>query len=170
MVTELFAGEFANGRFSLNGIRVTTDANTEVDDLAPSDILPGVLLQVEGRYVNDNGVLTLQAEEIEYRDADAGVEGLLDGVDGDVLTVGGVEIRQTPFTIREDDDDDDEGCPEVIGPDLVGRVELEVAGIQRSDEGTWKLWKLSVKVRWMTPVMSWRGALTPSTRTPVRKV
>ena len=135
MVTELFAGEFANGRFSLNGIRVTTDANTEVDDLAPSDILPGVLLQVEGRYVNDNGVLTLQAEEIEYRDADAGVEGLLDGVDGDVLTVGGVEIRQTPFTIREDDDDDDEGCPEVIGPDLVGRVELEVAGIQRSDEG-----------------------------------
>lgn len=135
VVTEPFSGEFANGRFSLNGIPVTTDANTEVDDLAPSDILPGVLLQVEGRYVNNNGVLTLQAEEIEYRDADAGVEGMLDGVDGDVLTVGGVEIRQTPFTIREDDDDDDEGCPEVIGPDLVGRVELEVAGIQRSDEG-----------------------------------
>ncbi|MGM0571424.1 DUF5666 domain-containing protein [Marinobacter sp.] len=135
VVTEAFDGEFADGRFSLNGTPVTTDGNTEVDDLAPSDINPGVLLQVEGRYINEDGVLTLEAEEIEYRDADAEVEGTLDGVDGDVLWVGGVEIRQTPFTIREDDDDDDEGCPEVIGSELIGRVALEVAGIQRSDAG-----------------------------------
>lgn len=134
VVTEPFAGELTNGRFSLNGITVTADGNTEIDDdLAPSDIVPGVLLQVEGRYVNDNGVLTLQAEEIEYRDADAEVEGKLDEVDGDILRVGGVEIRQASFTVREDDDD--EGCPDVIGPELVGRIELEVSGIQRLGDG-----------------------------------
>lgn len=134
VVTSAFTGVRDSGDFALNGIPVTTHRDTEFDDLMPSDINQGVLLQVEGQYINDNGVLTLRADEIEYRDADAEVGGRLDEMDGDVLRVGGVEIRLTPFTIREDRDDD-EGCPVQFGPEHVGTIGLEVAGVQRSMDG-----------------------------------
>jgi hypothetical protein len=134
VVTDGFTGTPEDGRFALNGIPVTTSQETDFDDLEPADIVDGVLLQVEGRYIDDNGVLTLRAEEIEYREADADVEGRLDAVDGNVLRVGGVEIHLTPFTIREDDDDDD-SCPAPFGPEHVDGIELEVAGIQRTADG-----------------------------------
>ncbi|MFL1405807.1 DUF5666 domain-containing protein [Marinobacter sp. M1N3S26] len=135
VVTRAFAaGERDSGSFALNGIPVATHAGTEFGDLMPSDINQGVLLQVEGDYINDNGVLTLRADDIEYRDADAEFEGRLDGIDSDVLQAGGIEIRLTPFTIRGGDEDD-EACPVRFGPEHVGRIQLEVAGIQRSTDG-----------------------------------
>ena len=133
VVTEGFTGNPEDGRFALNGIPVITNEETDFDDLEPADISNGRLLQAEGRYISDNGVLTLRAEEIENRDADAEVEGRLDEIDGSTLRVGGVEIRLSPFTIR--DDDDDESCPAPFGPENVENIELEVAGIQRTADG-----------------------------------
>lgn len=130
VVTSAFAGDRDNGRFAVNGVPVMTYTETEFDDLVPSDITQGVLLQVEGQYLNDNGALTLRADEIEYRDADAEVSGAPQ-VDGNgLLSVGGVEIRLTPFTFRGDNDDDDL-CPANLGD----AAELEVEGIQRSSDG-----------------------------------
>ncbi|WP_328186153.1 DUF5666 domain-containing protein [Marinobacter sp. OP 3.4] len=135
VVTRAFAArEVDSGSFALNGIPVATHGGTEFGDLMSSDINPGVLLQVEGDYINDNGVLTLRADEIEYRDTDAELEGRLDGIDSDVLQSGGVEILLTAFTIRGGDDDD-EACPVRFGPEHVGRIQLEVSGIQRSADG-----------------------------------
>ncbi|GGY81155.1 DUF5666 domain-containing protein [Marinobacter zhanjiangensis] len=131
VVTSEFTGDRNDGRFTLNGIPVTTNDDTDFDDIEPADISGGVLLQVEGRYINDNDVLTLRAEEIEYRDADAEVEGAPEMSLNDILRVGGVEIRLTAFTIREDDDDEDDRCPANLGD----AANLEVAGIQRSADG-----------------------------------
>lgn len=129
VVTNAFTGDRDDGRFTLNGIPVTTNKDTDFDDLEPSDISGGVLLQVEGQYISDNGDRALWAEEIEYRDADAEVEGPLDEVDGSVLRVGGVEVRLTSATIRDDDE-----CS-LPFEQQVGQITVEVAGVQRSADG-----------------------------------
>ncbi len=97
----------------------------------PGDLQPGLLIQVEGDFLADGRV---EAEEIDIRDANAEVEGPLDTASIDPqaqsFRVGGVLVRVTPLTIISDDEDDRR-----IGfDDLNGAFELEVEGIERSDQ------------------------------------
>ncbi len=118
--------------FTINGLTVVVPSDDVFDDgLSASDLQPGLLIQVEGDFLADGRV---EAEEIDIRDANAKVEGPVDTASIDPqarsFRVGGVLVRVTPLTIISDDEDDRR-----IGfNDLNGAFELEVEGIERSDQ------------------------------------
>ncbi|MGB1951812.1 MAG: DUF5666 domain-containing protein [Marinobacter sp.] len=118
--------------FTINGLTVVVPNDDVFDDgLTASDLQPGLLIQVEGDFLADGRV---EAEEIDIRDANAEVEGPVDTASIDPqaqsFRVGGVLVRVTPLTIISDDEDDRR-----IGfDDLNGAFELEVEGIERSDQ------------------------------------
>ncbi|CAN0604134.1 unnamed protein product, partial [Ectocarpus sp. 12 AP-2014] len=122
--------------FFINGIQVQVDGGTEFDDgLRESDLADGLLVKVEGEY--RNGVL--MAEEIEPRDGDAELEGVIESrPDSETLVVSGVRVVLTNATLIEDDDDDDDDRITLRTRDIetlnVGDF-VEVEGRQRSDEG-----------------------------------
>ncbi|NMT61998.1 DUF5666 domain-containing protein [Marinobacter orientalis] len=133
------AGDYdADSQFSLNGITVQVNGDTEFDDgLSESDLGDGLLVKVEGRF--RNGILV--AEEIEPREGDAELEGVIESKNGDELVVSGVRVVLTGNTLIEDDDDDDENddritmrTQDVESLDVGDYVEIE--GRQRtSDDG-----------------------------------
>lgn len=116
--------------FEINGLIVQVDNDTEFDDgLTESDLVPGLLIQVEGTFRSDDTVL---AEEIEAREGNASVEGVVDvnALDpaNETFRVGGVLVKVTPLTIISDDDSDQR----LKLADLNGSYELEVDGIERT--------------------------------------
>ena len=116
--------------FEINGLTVQVDNDTEFDDgLTESDLLPGLLIQVEGTFRSDGTVL---AEEIEAREGSASVEGVVDvntlDPANETFRVGGVLVKVTPLTIISDDDSDQR----LKLADLNGSYELEVDGIERT--------------------------------------
>ena len=116
--------------FEINGLTVQVDNDTEFDDgLTESDLLPGLLIQVEGTFRNDGTVL---AEEIDAREGSASVEGVVDvntlDPANETFRVGGVLVKVTPATIISDDDSDQR----LKLADLNGSYELEVDGIERT--------------------------------------
>jgi uncharacterized protein DUF5666 len=128
---------FEGNSFIINGIRVNVTADTEFDDgLTPSDLVPGLLIEVEGDYQPDGSV---NADEIELRDANAEVDGPIEGaVDRQAGTfrVGGVLVQVTPLTILEDDDDAFQSRREDLLNQLVSGLDVEVEGIERDNNGT----------------------------------
>ncbi|HEY9119075.1 MAG TPA: DUF5666 domain-containing protein [Marinobacter sp.] len=93
----------AGRRFSLNGITVQVNDSTGFDDgLQESGLGDGLLVKVEGSF--RNGVLV--AEEIEPRDSDAELDGVIESRNGEELVVSGVRVVLTGNTLVEDDDDD----------------------------------------------------------------
>ncbi|WP_372966095.1 DUF5666 domain-containing protein [Marinobacter sp.] len=120
----------ASGTFGINGLTVRVDGNTEFDDgLTKADLIEGLLIQVEGEFQQDGSVL---AEEIEVREGEASVEGLIDtnsiNFSNETFRVGGVLVQVTSNTIIVDDDSDQR-----IGlSGLNGIFKLEVDGIEKS--------------------------------------
>ena len=139
VATLAFSGEGRTGSFELNGIPVQTSVETEFDDLAPSDIRPGLLLQVEGRL--ESGVIF--ADEVELREADAELEGVPIGnsfnLDAGTFELGGVTVRVGPYTRIEMDEGDERA---LTFDDLLNNRQItvdqqftfEVEGIQRFRE------------------------------------
>jgi hypothetical protein len=144
-VTEDFDG---NDRFVINGITVIITDETEFDDgLEPKDLLEGLLIQVEGDYQPDG--ITVVADEIELREADAQIQGVIgEGLDGDIFTVGGVQIRITANTLIESDDDDASfniNKDELLSQ-LVAGLEVEVEGIERDNGNELEAVKIEIDV------------------------
>lgn len=125
----------SSGQFSLNGVRVQIDGNTEFDDLDEGSLADGLFVNVEGEAVN--GVLV--AEEIEGRESDAELDGRIDSIDltNESMVVSGVRIQLTGNTLIDDDDSGEDGRRS-RARDLeslqVGDY-LEIEGRQRSEEG-----------------------------------
>ncbi|WP_372971330.1 DUF5666 domain-containing protein [Marinobacter sp.] len=124
----------ANRRFSISGVTIQINGNTEFDDIRESDLADGFFVEVEGEF--RNGVLV--AEEIEGQDSDAEVEGKIESIDlsSESMVVAGVAVKLTASTLIEDDDDDDDRRNRV--QDLEGLQVgdfLEVEGRQRSQDG-----------------------------------
>lgn len=122
-------------QFSLNGITVRVNSGTGFDDgLRESELGDGLLVKVEGSF--RNGVLI--AEEIEPRDGDAELEGVIESKSDDELVVSGVRVVLTGNTLIEDDDDDDDDSITMRTRDIeslrVGDF-IEVEGRQRSSGG-----------------------------------
>ncbi|MCL7943598.1 DUF5666 domain-containing protein [Marinobacter sp. ATCH36] len=120
------------GEFSASGLTVQVSDETEFEDgLTPSDLTEGILVQVEGQFDSAGNVV---AEEIELREANAEVEGVITDGSINLMTrsfeVGGVEIRVTPLTIISDDENDDDD-PRITLGDLFDGDELEIEGIER---------------------------------------
>lgn len=120
----------ANRTFRINGLLVTIDSNTEFDDgLVAADLQAGLLIQVEGEFQADGSVL---AEEIEARDGNASVEGIIDvntlNPSDQTFRVGGVMVQVTPLTTITDDETDQR----LKLADLNGNYQLEVEGIEKT--------------------------------------
>jgi len=120
----------ATGVVTVNGISVQVTDETEFDGIAgPSDLVQGLLIQVEGDFESDGSVT---AEEIELREADSEFEG---GPAQEIdltlrqFRVGGVLVQVTPLTIITDDDDESR----LSLSDLALPRELEIEGIERVD-------------------------------------
>lgn len=123
--------------FTINGLTVVIpDSDVFDDGFTVNDLQPGLLVQVEGEFLADGRV---EAEEIEIRDANAEVEGPISAASIDfqarTFRVGGVLVQVTPQTIISDDEgDDDDGDTRIDLADLNGNYELEVEGIERTDD------------------------------------
>lgn len=120
--------------FFINGIQVQVNGGTEFDDgLNESNLADGQLVKVEGEY--RGGVLV--AEEIEPRDGDAELSGVIESKpDGDTLVVSGVRVVLTSATLIEDDDDDDRITLRTRDIESLNVGDfVEVEGRQRSDDG-----------------------------------
>jgi len=134
------AGDIANydaaaGQFEINGVTVRLTSDTEFDDLSRDSLQDGLRVKVEGEF--RNGVLV--AEEVEGRDGDAELDGVVESIDLDAerLVVSGVEVRLTSATlIRDDDSEDDDSRDRAddLNSLSVGEY-LEIEGRQRDDEG-----------------------------------
>lgn len=121
----------ATATLSVNGIVVTVTDTTEFDGLTgPEDLVEGVLVEVDGAFIEDGSVT---ADEIELREADAQlIGGPAQQIDYTArqFTVGGVRVQVTPLTVITDDDD----SQRLVLEDLAAYVELEIDGAQRLDE------------------------------------
>ncbi|MFL1467658.1 DUF5666 domain-containing protein [Marinobacter sp. HN1S83] len=120
--------------FFINGIQVQINGSTEFDDgLRESSMTNGLLVKVEGEY--RNGLLI--AEEIEPRDGDAELEGVIESKpDSETLIVSGVRVALTSGTLIEDDDDDDRITMRTQDIESLNVGDfLEIEGRQRSDDG-----------------------------------
>ncbi|WP_203299762.1 DUF5666 domain-containing protein [Marinobacter sediminum] len=125
----------ASGRFSLNGVRVQINGDTEFDDLGADSLADGLFVKVEGEAVN--GVLV--AEEIEGRESDAELDGRIESIDLDneSMIVSGVRVQLTGNTLIDDDDsgeDSRRSRAQDIESLQVGDY-LEVEGRQQGTEG-----------------------------------
>ena len=118
------------GTFLISGLTVQVTDDTELDDgLMVSDLQQGILVQVEGEF---SDAVTVVAEEIELREANAEVEGVItSSVDraGQTFEVGGVLVQATPSTVISGDDNDER----INFEDLFLGDEVEVEGIERED-------------------------------------
>ncbi|MDX1634687.1 MAG: DUF5666 domain-containing protein [Marinobacter sp.] len=129
------SGAVVNRRFAINGLVVVVDDDTEFDDgFGEADLADGLLIQVEGDFRSDGTVL---AEEIELREANAKVEGVITNGSIDpaarTFEVGGVLVQVTASTIISSDDED--SANRMDFDDLLAGQNVEVAGIERETDG-----------------------------------
>ena len=113
-------GEFRVGDLT---IRVT-DATELDDDLELSDLNEGLLVQVEGQFLSDT---VIEAEDIELRDGNAKVEGVISAAADNTFIIGGVEVRvlsTTTFTVEDGSGMSFESLP-------VGTTTVEVEGVEK---------------------------------------
>lgn len=144
-----FAGPLSstlsNRRFFVNGLEVVVNDDTEFDDgFGEADLIEGLLVQVEGDFQSDGTVL---AEEIELREANAKVEGVITAGSIDpaarTFEVGGVLVQVTASTIISSDDED--SMNRLDFEDLAAGQGVEVAGIER-DDGNGRRFLEAVKI------------------------
>ncbi|WP_372972702.1 DUF5666 domain-containing protein [Marinobacter sp.] len=133
-ISGAIAGDYDTSarRFILNGVTVQVDSDTEFDDgLREDQLSDGLFVKVEGEY---RGGL-LHAEEIEPRDGDAELEGVIDSVNlaENRMQVSGVTVAISINTLIEDDDDDDARSRTQDLESLAQGQYVEIEGRQRSD-------------------------------------
>ncbi|WP_372987461.1 DUF5666 domain-containing protein [Marinobacter sp.] len=121
----------SNETFTINGLTVRVTPETEFDDAlsGPEQLVPGLLVQVEGDFESDG---TITAEEIELREADSEVEAARTSeidYSSSQLRIGGVLVQVSPLTIITDDDDE----TRLTLGDLQTSLELKVEGVDRFD-------------------------------------
>jgi hypothetical protein len=118
--------------FRINGVLVQLNAETEFDDISEGSLQDGVFVKVEGDFRNN----TLLAEEVEGREGDAELDGIIQQIDLDneLLVVSGVRVQLTANTLIDDDDSDNDLRNRVddINAFSVGDY-VEVEGRQRTD-------------------------------------
>ncbi|WP_029652566.1 DUF5666 domain-containing protein [Marinobacter daepoensis] len=129
---DIYDFDAAAGTFRINGVLVKLMADTEYDDISAGSLENGVFVKVEGDFRNN----TLEAEEIEGRDGDAELDGVIEQIDltNEILMVSGVKVQLTASTLIDDDDSDDDRRDRVddINAFAVGDF-VEVEGRQRAD-------------------------------------
>ena len=117
------------GEFTMGGLTVRVTDATELDDsITLEELTEGLLIQVEGKFLSDTLV---EAEEIELRDGNAKVKGVIASTGDDVFFVGGVEVRissTTAFTVEDDSDISFQTLP-------IGTTTVEVEGIEKEQGG-----------------------------------
>lgn len=116
--------------FEINGLFVRVTDHTDFEDgLTESDLIPDLLIQVEGEFLDDG---TVEAEEIEIREGDSEVEGRVSvnsvSPSEQTFVIGGVLVKVSSQTAIVGDDERDIDLIELGGPE-----EVEVSGIERPD-------------------------------------
>ncbi len=128
------------GEFRLGNLTVrVTDATELDDDLETSDLNEGLLVQVEGQFLSDT---VIEAEEIELRDGNAKVEGVVSGTADNTFLIGGVEVRVLPttaFTVEGGSDMSFESLP-------IGTTTVEVEGVEKQQGSSVFIEALKVEV------------------------
>ncbi|MEM1432997.1 MAG: DUF5666 domain-containing protein [Pseudomonadota bacterium] len=101
LVTEVLAAD----RFVIDGIEVLITADTEFEYGDSAALVTGVRVEVDGEL---NGLGQLLAEDVELKDNEGRVAGLIEAVDLDAaeLLVFGVRVRITAATDLEDERDE----------------------------------------------------------------
>ncbi|MEP1215844.1 MAG: DUF5666 domain-containing protein [Marinobacter sp.] len=117
-----------NRTFGINGLVVRVTNETGFDDgLSENDLVPDLLIQIEGKFLSDGSI---EAEDIELREGESGVEGRIatNSVNSNDQTfrIGGVLVQVTPLTTLTSDDDLSIRFQQLGGPE-----EVEVSGIER---------------------------------------
>ena len=132
------------GELTLAGLTIRIVNETELDDgLTLDSLQPGLLIQVEGKFIGDSVV---EAEEIELREPDSKVKGSIDVNSVDPSSrrfeVGGVKIQVTPLTTltRDDDGEIDFAQLTAFG------TKVEVEGIERGAPDSIYVQALKVEV------------------------
>lgn len=116
------------GEFTMGGLTVRVTDATELDDsITLADLTEGLLIQVEGTFLSDTVV---EAEEIELRDGNGKIKGVISSAADNVLIIGGVEVRITPTTVLTVED----GSGISFQTLPIGSTTVEVEGIEK-DEG-----------------------------------
>ncbi|MFO7993587.1 MAG: DUF5666 domain-containing protein [Marinobacter sp.] len=118
--------------FEINGLFVRVTDDTEFDDgLTEDDLVPDLLIQIEGEFLDDG---TIEAEEIELRDGESEVKGRISAnevfPDTQTFRIGGVLVQVTSQTTIIGDDD-----VRLEFAELGGLEEVEVNGIERVTAG-----------------------------------
>ena len=131
--------------FAVNGLPVTTNAATEFDGGAATDLALNVRLEVEG-VADGNGILV--ADEIEFRgDRDVRISAQIDSVDtsAGTLVVLGITVTTDALTRFEDQSDadiDPLGVADLAAGDYVevrgdeqpaGSGTVQASGLERDD-------------------------------------
>jgi hypothetical protein len=113
------------GEFTMGGLTVLVTDATELDDsITLDELTEGLLIQVEGQFLSDTLV---EAEEIELRDGNAKVKGVISSAADNMVLIGGVEVRIAPtttFTIEDGSDISFQTLP-------IGTTTVEVEGIEK---------------------------------------
>jgi hypothetical protein len=117
------------GEFMMGGLTVRVTDATELDDsITLDDLTEGLLIQVEGKFLSDTVV---EADEIELRDGNAKVKGVISSSADNAFFVGGVEVRissTTTFTVEDGSGISFQTLP-------IGTTTVEVEGIEK-EQGT----------------------------------
>lgn len=128
------------GEFRIGDLIVRVTSATELDDdLELSDLNEGLLVQVEGQFLSDT---VIEAEEIELRDGNAKVEGVISGSADNTFFIGGVEVRVLPttaFTVEGGSDMSFESLP-------IGTTTVEVEGVEKQQGSSVFIEALKVEV------------------------
>ncbi|WP_305965840.1 DUF5666 domain-containing protein [Marinobacter salsuginis] len=113
------------GEFTMGGLTVRVTDATELDDsITLDELTEGLLIQVEGQFLSDTVV---EAEEIELRDGNAKVKGVVSTPADNVFFIGGVEVRvssTTVFTVEDGSGVSFQTLP-------IGSTTVEVEGIEK---------------------------------------
>jgi len=117
------------GEFRIGDLTVRVTNATELDDdLELSDLNEGLLVQVEGQFLSDT---VIEAEEIELRDGNAKVEGVISGAADNTFFIGGVEVRVLPTTAFTAEDGSEMSFDRLP----IGIRTVEVEGVEKQ-QGT----------------------------------
>lgn len=113
------------GEFTMGGLTVRVTDATELDDgITVEDLIEGLLIQVEGKFLSDTVV---EADEIELRDGNAKVKGVISSAADNTFIIGGVEVLISPttaFTVEDGSGISFQTLP-------IGSTTVEVEGIER---------------------------------------
>ncbi|SNC65517.1 hypothetical protein SAMN04487881_1300 [Marinobacter sp. es.048] len=128
------------GEFTMGSLTVRVTDATELDDsISLVDLAEGLLIQVEGKFLSDTVV---EAEEIELRDGNAKVKGVISSAADNTIIIGGVEVLVSPtttFTVEDGSGISFQALP-------ISSTTVEVEGVERGQDADIFIEALKVEV------------------------